>query len=138
VGKDNKNKVIKFLVSDAEHYALTSKARIAGLSISEYMRLCGLGQSLSSVGCEQIRQFQRTLGQLAEELGGLCAILADAKACANASASIPLGDLANQENNILMVSAIYQERAFPIFWILFSKKGSSDFREQLACLATSH
>jgi hypothetical protein len=35
-----------------------------------------------------------------------------------------------QENNILMASAIYQKRAFPIFWIFLSKKGASDFREQ--------
>jgi len=35
-----------------------------------------------------------------------------------------------RENNILMVSAIYQKRALPIFWILLSKKGASNFREQ--------
>ena len=35
-----------------------------------------------------------------------------------------------QDNNILMVSAIYQKRGFPIFWILLSKKGASDLREQ--------
>lgn len=35
-----------------------------------------------------------------------------------------------QSNNILMASAIYQKRAFPIFWIFLSKKGASDFREQ--------
>jgi len=29
-----------------------------------------------------------------------------------------------------MVSAIYQKRALPIFWILLSKKGASNFREQ--------
>jgi len=39
-----------------------------------------------------------------------------------------------QENNILMVSAIYQKRAFPIFWILLQKKGASDFREQKSVL----
>ncbi len=39
-----------------------------------------------------------------------------------------------QENNILMVSAIYQKRAFPIFWILLPKKGSSDLREQQTVL----
>lgn len=95
MGKDNKNKKIELRVSDAEHYALTTKARIAGLSISEYMRRCGLGQSLSSAACEQIRPIQLSLGQLAEELGGLCVLLADAKASANASASIPNSDLAN-------------------------------------------
>ncbi len=39
-----------------------------------------------------------------------------------------------QENNLLMVSAIYQKRAFPIFWILLSKKGASDLREQQSVL----
>jgi hypothetical protein len=35
-----------------------------------------------------------------------------------------------KENNILMASAIYLNRALPIFWILLEKKGASDFREQ--------
>jgi len=35
-----------------------------------------------------------------------------------------------KENNILMVSAIYQKRALPIFWILLDKKGVSNLREQ--------
>ncbi len=35
-----------------------------------------------------------------------------------------------QENNILMASAIYQKRAFPIFWIVLAKKGASNLREQ--------
>lgn len=39
-----------------------------------------------------------------------------------------------QENNILMASAIYQKRAFPIFWILLPKKGASDLREQQSVL----
>ena len=39
-----------------------------------------------------------------------------------------------QENNLLMVSVIYQKRAFPIFWILLSKKGASDLREQQSVL----
>lgn len=39
-----------------------------------------------------------------------------------------------QENNLLMVSAIYQKRAFPIFWILLPKKGASDLREQQSVL----
>jgi hypothetical protein len=39
-----------------------------------------------------------------------------------------------QENNILMVSAIYQKRAFPIFWILLQKKGASNLREQQSVL----
>jgi hypothetical protein len=29
-----------------------------------------------------------------------------------------------RENNVLMVSAIYQKRAFPIFWTLLDKKGA--------------
>ena len=41
---------------------------------------------------------------------------------------------APQENNILMASAIYQKRAFPIFWVLLSKKGASDLREQQTVL----
>jgi hypothetical protein len=43
---------------------------------------------------------------------------------------IALDRTAWQENNILMASAIYQKRAFPIFWILLSKKGASNLREQ--------
>ena len=35
-----------------------------------------------------------------------------------------------KEKNILMVSAIYQKRALPIFWILLDKKGASNLREQ--------
>lgn len=43
---------------------------------------------------------------------------------------IALDRTAWQENNILMASVIYQKRAWPIFWILLSKKGASDLREQ--------
>jgi hypothetical protein len=35
-----------------------------------------------------------------------------------------------KENNVLMVSAIYQKRAFPIFWVLLEKDGSSNLAEQ--------
>jgi len=35
-----------------------------------------------------------------------------------------------KENNVLMVSAIYQKRAFPIFWMLLDKKGACNFTEQ--------
>jgi len=35
-----------------------------------------------------------------------------------------------KENNILMASVIYLNRALPIFWILLEKKGASDFKEQ--------
>ena len=35
-----------------------------------------------------------------------------------------------KENNVLMVSAIYQKRAFPIFWTLLDKKGACNLREQ--------
>jgi len=41
-----------------------------------------------------------------------------------------------KEKNILMVSAIYQKRALPIFWILLAKKGSSDRRRATNRLAT--
>ena len=34
------------------------------------------------------------------------------------------------ENNVLMVSAIYQKRAFPIFWTLLEKKGACNLAEQ--------
>ena len=47
---------------------------------------------------------------------------------------IALDRTAWQENNILMASAIYQKRAFPIFWIFLSKKGASDLREQQVVL----
>ena len=35
-----------------------------------------------------------------------------------------------RENNVLMVSAIYQKRAFPIFWTLLDKKGACNLAEQ--------
>jgi hypothetical protein len=35
-----------------------------------------------------------------------------------------------KENNVLMVSAIYQKRALPIFWCLLEKAGSSNLIEQ--------
>ena len=35
-----------------------------------------------------------------------------------------------KENNVLMVSAIYQKRAFPIYWCLLGKEGSSNLLEQ--------
>ncbi len=35
-----------------------------------------------------------------------------------------------KENNVLMVSAIYQKRALPIFWVLLEKDGSSNLEEQ--------
>ena len=35
-----------------------------------------------------------------------------------------------KEYNILMVSAIYQKRAFPIFWTLLDKQGASNLAEQ--------
>ena len=39
-----------------------------------------------------------------------------------------------KENNVLMVSAIYQKRALPIFWVLLEKKGSSNLAEQQKAL----
>ncbi|HEY9302334.1 MAG TPA: transposase [Phormidium sp.] len=35
-----------------------------------------------------------------------------------------------KEHNVLMVSAIVQKRAFPIFWTLLEKKGASNLAEQ--------
>src|SRR5919202_1232351 len=35
-----------------------------------------------------------------------------------------------KQNNVLMVSAIYQKRAFPIFWTLIDKKGACNLSEQ--------
>ncbi len=35
-----------------------------------------------------------------------------------------------KENNVLMVSAIYQKRALPVFWLLLEKNGSSNLAEQ--------
>jgi len=35
-----------------------------------------------------------------------------------------------KEHNLFMVSAIYQKRAFPIFWTLLDKKGASNLAEQ--------
>jgi hypothetical protein len=35
-----------------------------------------------------------------------------------------------KEYNVLMVSAIYQKRAFPIFWTLLDKKGASNLAQQ--------
>ncbi|WP_228059132.1 hypothetical protein [Nostoc sp. LEGE 06077] len=35
-----------------------------------------------------------------------------------------------KENNVLMVSVIYQKRAWPIYWCLLEKDGSSNPAEQ--------
>ncbi|WP_199321132.1 hypothetical protein [Microcoleus sp. FACHB-831] len=35
-----------------------------------------------------------------------------------------------QSNNVLMVSAVHQKRAFPIFWTLLDKKGACNLAEQ--------
>lgn len=35
-----------------------------------------------------------------------------------------------KENNVLMVSAIYQKRALPIFWVMLEKDGSTNLAEQ--------
>ena len=35
-----------------------------------------------------------------------------------------------KENNVLMVSAIHQKRAFPIFWTLLEKNGACNLGEQ--------
>lgn len=35
-----------------------------------------------------------------------------------------------KENNVLMVSVIYQKRALPVFWVLLDKDGSSNLAEQ--------
>ena len=37
-------------------------------------------------------------------------------------------------NHILMVSVIWRKRALPIYWLLLSKKGSSNFYEQVAAI----
>lgn len=39
-----------------------------------------------------------------------------------------------KENNVLMVSAIIQKRAFPIYWKLLEKEGSTNLLEQQAVL----
>ena len=39
-----------------------------------------------------------------------------------------------QENNIFLLSVIWRKRALPIYWIVLEKKGSSNFREQMALI----
>lgn len=39
-----------------------------------------------------------------------------------------------QTNNILMVSVIWKKRALPLYWLLLSKQGSSNFYEQIAVI----
>lgn len=39
-----------------------------------------------------------------------------------------------KNNNISMVSVIWKKRALPIYWLLLSKKGSSNFYEQMATI----
>ena len=39
-----------------------------------------------------------------------------------------------KNNNIFMVSVIWKKRALPIYWILLSKSGSSNFYEQVAVI----
>lgn len=41
-------------------------------------------------------------------------------------------------NNISMVSVIWKKRALPIYWLLLSKKGSSNFYEQILKDTASH
>lgn len=41
-----------------------------------------------------------------------------------------LGNILRKENNVLMVSVIYQKRALPIYWVLLEKNGSSNLAEQ--------
>ncbi|MEP6519560.1 transposase [Microcoleus vaginatus] len=43
---------------------------------------------------------------------------------------IALDRTQGQEHNVLMVSDLVQERAFPIFWTLLDKKGASNLAEQ--------
>ena len=39
-----------------------------------------------------------------------------------------------KNNNISMASVIWKKRALPIYWLLLSKKGSSNFYEQVATI----
>ena len=39
-----------------------------------------------------------------------------------------------KNNNVSMVSVIWKKRALPIYWLLLSKKGSSNFYEQIATI----
>ena len=39
-----------------------------------------------------------------------------------------------KDNNISMVSVIWNKRAWPIYWLLLAKKGSSNFYEQVATI----
>ena len=39
-----------------------------------------------------------------------------------------------KDNNIAMASVIWKKRALPIYWLLLSKKGSSNFYEQVATI----
>ena len=39
-----------------------------------------------------------------------------------------------QDNNLLMVSVIWKQRALPIYWIFIKAKGSSNLTEQMAVL----
>ena len=39
-----------------------------------------------------------------------------------------------KDNNISMVSVIWNKRALPIYWLLLNKKGSSNFYEQVATI----
>jgi hypothetical protein len=39
-----------------------------------------------------------------------------------------------KDNNISMVSVIWNKRALPIYWLLLAKKGSSNFYEQVATI----
>ena len=41
------------------------------------------------------------------------------------------------EINILMVSVIWKQRAWPVYWSILSKKGSSNLKEQQEVLGKS-
>ncbi|WP_445248329.1 hypothetical protein [Microcoleus sp. OTE_8_concoct_300] len=49
---------------------------------------------------------------------------------------IALDRTQGQEYNVLMVSAIYQKRAFPLFWTLLEKQGASNLAEQQQVLSS--
>jgi hypothetical protein len=54
----------------------------------------------------------------------------DQKVNAGSQLIIALDRTQLKENNVLMVSAIYQKRAFPIYWCLLEKEGCSNLAEQ--------
>ena len=61
---ENRNQKINIRVSGKEKEALMRSARRAGLSLSEYLRKAGLGQTIQPMPDKALRDCYRAVGEL--------------------------------------------------------------------------